>query len=169
MKKLLVCLLMLALVLLSAAAEEADLRFTTVDMDGNEVTEAIFADYDVTMVNIWATWCGYCVEEMPIFATLKDSLPENANLITICEDAADDPELASQILQAAGANYVTLQANEEIYRQILRGVYGFPTTIFLDSEGKAIGDAIVGVPSTKASKALNAYYQAIALRLELLK
>jgi thiol-disulfide isomerase/thioredoxin len=81
-----------------AMAEEEGLQFTALDMDGNEVTEAIFAPYDVTMVNIWATWCGYCVEEMPFFPELKDKLPENANLITICEDASYEPELTKEIL-----------------------------------------------------------------------
>ena len=166
MKKMIAIVMMLMLIVLPAMAEEEGLRFTTVDMEGNEVTEAIFADYDVTMVNIWATWCGYCIEEMPGFPGLKDSLPENANLITICEDAGYEPELTAEILDSIGANFTTLQANEEIYTNILSTVYGFPTTLFVDSEGKIIGEPIIGVPSMDMEEAMNAYYQAIMLRLD---
>jgi len=170
MKKLLALMMALMLMVLPAMAEEeGGFKFTTVDMDGNEVTEAIFADYDVTMVNIWATWCGYCIEEMPFFPELKEKLPENANLITICEDASYEPELTKEILESVGANFTTLQANEEIYTQILSNIYGFPTTIFVDSEGKVIGQPMVGVPSMDHEEALNAYYQAVMLRLNVIK
>ena len=169
MKKLLAILLMLMLAAMPAMAEEQGLSFTALDMEGNEVTEAIFADYDVTMVNIWATWCGYCIEEMPGFAALKDRLPENANLITICEDASYEPELTAEILDSVGANFTTIQANEEIYTKILSGVYGFPTTIFVDETGALIGQPIVGVPSMNLEEAMNAYYQAIMLRLNIIE
>jgi len=170
MKKLLALMMALMLMVLPAMAEEeGGFKFTTVDMDGNEVTEAIFADYDVTMVNIWATWCGYCVEEMPGFAALKDRLPENANLITICEDASYEPELAAEILESVGANFTTLQVNEEVFNEILANVYAFPTTIFVDENGEVIGQPIVGVPSMDLEEAMNAYYQAIMLRLNIIE
>ena len=99
MKKLIALILSLMLLVLPALAEEEQgYTFTTVDMEGNEVTEAIFADYDLTMVNIWATWCGYCIEEMPSFPKLKEMLPDNVNLITICEDAELEPELTEEEL-----------------------------------------------------------------------
>ena len=38
------------------------LRFETTDVDGNPVkSEDIFKENDITMINIWATWCGNCV------------------------------------------------------------------------------------------------------------
>jgi len=169
MKKLIALLMALMLVALPAMAEEeAGFVFTTVDMEGNEVTEAIFADYDLTMVNIWATWCQYCLVEMQTFPQLKEMLPENANLITICEDAELEPELVKEILAALKANYTTLQADGEIYEQILGQVYGFPTTIFVDSEGKTVGDPMVGLPSGKLEEIADEYLKAVTLRLQLM-
>lgn len=170
MKKIIALLMVMLLLVLPAMAEEGGgFKFTALDMEGNEVTEAIFAPYEVTMVNIWATWCGYCIDEMPFFPELKDKLPENANLITICEDASMEPELTKEILDSVGANFTTIQANEEIYNQILSNIYGFPTTIFVNSEGKVVGQPIVGVPSMDHEEALNAYYQAVMLRLNIIK
>ena len=64
-------------------------EFKTTDSNGNEVTEKIFADKDITMVNVWGTFCGPCINEMPELQKIYESLPKNANLIGI---AADVPE-----------------------------------------------------------------------------
>ena len=54
-----------------SSKSEVDLSsFQTVDLAGNEVTQDIFKEYDVTMVNIWATWCKYCIEEMRALETV---------------------------------------------------------------------------------------------------
>lgn len=163
MKKMLIFLLTAVLLLQSAACAVGLSEFTTVDTDGNTVTQEIFADYDLTMVNIWATWCGYCIEEMPAFAELKNRLPENVNLITICTDADTEAELAGEILAYANANFQSLLVSDEMNAQLIRGVYGFPTTYFLDSSGQAVGEPIVGVPSLDAPA--DAYYDYIAYLL----
>ena len=155
MKKLF-CLLLIAMMLVSSAWAAGLTEFTTTDMEGNIVTQDIFADYDLTVVNIWATWCGYCLEEMPELAKLKSMFPENVNFITLCEDAHLDMELANNILQSAGADFQTLVNTEEIHNQFLLQFAYLPTTVFLDSEGMPVAAPIVGVPSLK--DAAEAYY-----------
>ncbi len=124
-------------------------KFKTVDMEGKDVNQDILKDYDVTMVNIWTTWCGFCVEEMPELQELYKGLPENVNMITICGDAADEPELTKEILTASKADFTTLQGNEDLEKSILQNVTGFPTTIFVDSKGNVIGAPQVGAPAAK--------------------
>lgn len=147
MKKWIALLLTLTLLFTTACAEVGLMNFSTQDMEGNEVTQEIFADYDITMVNVWATWCGYCVEEMPELAKLKDMLPENVNLITICDDADVETELAQQILDASGANFQTLKVSEDMRKNFMSQVYAFPTTYFVDSEGTVLVQPLEGVPS----------------------
>lgn len=157
MKKLLSMLLVLVMLSSFAMAEVGLTSFKTYDINMKEgettdmkmVSQDIFKPYDLTMVNIWATWCGYCVQEMPELAKLKDMLPENVNLITICDDAAAETQLAYQILQMTGAtNFPTLMACEDMYDgQLLSNVYAFPTTYFLDSNGMPVGEPVTGVPS----------------------
>lgn len=159
MKKLFCVLFALALCCAPALAEAGLTGFTTTDMEGHEVTEAIFADYDLTAVNIWATWCGYCVEEMPGFSQLKTMLPENVNFITICTDAAAEMQLAGDILRASNANFQTLVASPEMEKQLLSQVYAYPTTLFLDSEGNSVAEPLVGVPSL--DDPTGAYYDVI--------
>lgn len=153
--------LLLATMTAFAYAEEIGLtEFSTYDMQAQPVDESIFADYDLTMVNIWATWCGYCIHEMPALAQLKDMLPENVNLITICDDATTATEQAYTVLQETGAtNFQTLMATQEIYDQFLNQVYSLPTTYFLDSEGNVVGEPVIGVPDLEDPA--GAYYSII--------
>lgn len=169
MKKIL-SIIMVLVMLLAAAASAAEVgltNFTTTDMEGNTVTQEIFSGYDLTMVNIWATWCGYCVEEMPELAKLKNMLPENVNLITICDDAAYETELTQQILRESGANFQTLKTTEDMYTQLLAYVYAFPTTFFVNSEGIPVVQPLTGVPSME--NAADAYYTIIEQILKLME
>ncbi|MBQ3575328.1 MAG: TlpA family protein disulfide reductase [Clostridia bacterium] len=158
MKKIIALVMAIAMLLgISALAEgQGFTTFNTIDMEGNPVTNEVFADYDLTMVNIWATWCGYCIDEMPEFTELKNRLPENANLITICTDAHIETDLTLEILASVNANFQTLILTQDMVDQLVSQVYAFPTTFFLDSEGKVVGEPIVGVPSLE--NAGDAYY-----------
>ena len=156
MKKFFCLLLILAMTASIALAEGGLTDFVTTDIEGHTVTQDIFADYDLTVVNIWATWCGYCLDEMPELSQLKTMLPDNVNFITLCEDASADLKLAGDILRSSGANFQTLVVNEAIYDQFLYQVYAFPTTYFLNSEGMPVVQPLVGVPSLE--NAADAYY-----------
>lgn len=157
MKKLICLFLILAALCACAQAEAGLTAFSTTDMEGHAVTQEIFADYDLTVVNVWATWCGYCVEEMPALSTLKTMLPDNVNFITLCTDADTDRKLAGDILRDAGANFQTLVVDEDMYAQMQEFVYAFPTTLFLNSEGACVVEPLVGVPST--DDPAGAYYE----------
>lgn len=121
--------------------------FTTEDLDGNEVTESILKDKDVTMINIWGTFCPPCIEEMPELAKLSASLPENAQIIGIlCDVSLNDRSAlqdAKSIVSKAGTNYPCLLLNDSLTDYLSQFMY-VPTTIFVDSEGNQIGEPVVG-------------------------
>lgn len=48
-----------------AEEEKYYLTFTAKTVDGEEMTSEILADSKLTMLNIWATYCNPCLEEMP--------------------------------------------------------------------------------------------------------
>lgn len=121
-------------------------QFNAKDMKGKAVDQSIFADYDLTMVNIWTTWCGYCVEEMEGLEQLYQKLPDHVNMISICVDADAEKELATQILSDKGASFQTLIGNEDLQKTLLQYVSGYPTTIFVDHNGKVVGSIQQGAP-----------------------
>ena len=42
--------------------------FSTTDLEGNTVTNDIFSQADLTVVNFWGTFCNPCINEMPELA-----------------------------------------------------------------------------------------------------
>lgn len=120
--------------------------FNAKTITGKDISDNIFADYDVTMVSIWATWCKPCVNEMAELEELYKSLPENVNLITICSDADTQNDLAKKILETKGATFDTIVADDTIRNDIVYNYNAFPTTVFVDKEGNIIGDLMLGAP-----------------------
>ena len=131
--------------------------FETTDLAGNPVTSEIFAGKDLTVLNVWGTYCNPCIEEMPDLAAWSAEMPENVQLIGVVCDLAsledtDTLDMALAICEATGADcYPSLVANESMM-PILSTVVGVPTTFFVDGEGKLVGQPIVGanVPGCRA-------------------
>ena len=130
-------------------------EFSTTDMDGNKVTNDTFADYDLTVVNFWATYCNPCIDELPELAEWRKELPNNVNLIGLLVDVeekgSDQYKLAEKIIKETGADYQHLFATEE-FDDMISNLVGVPTTFFVDSTGKIIGEPFAGAD-------VNAYKQ----------
>ena len=140
--------------------------FTTRDMNGAEVTQDILKDYDVTMVNVWTTWCDFCVKEMPAIAKLKEKVPSNTTVITICADGKEAKELANRILSDSKATFQTLVPSETLNKKLLKNIWGYPTTFFVDKTGKVVGDIMENVPSDKEDEIIDAYLKKINIALK---
>lgn len=122
--------------------------FTANDLDGNTVTESIFSEKDLTVVNIWGTFCGPCVGEMPELGAWAKNMPDNVQLVGLVIDIAGDDDtehrdLAVSIMQNADADFTQIIGNQD-FADILKDVYGVPTTMFVDKDGNIVGDPIVG-------------------------
>jgi thiol-disulfide isomerase/thioredoxin len=59
----------------------------------------------VRLVNVWATWCGPCVRELPELSALERSLAARGlDLVTVAANFPDEREEALRILEKAGAS-----------------------------------------------------------------
>lgn len=127
--------------------------FSATDLDGNAVDQTIFADYDLTMINIWATFCQPCIGEMPELGRLHADYEEKGVQViglvsdvttaegTISESQVD---LAREIVQTTGAAYIHLLPSEDLNRIVLWQIYAVPTTIFVNRQGDLVGYAYMG-------------------------
>lgn len=62
--------------------------FTLGLLDGGDVSLSDFEGKKVVLVNVWATWCGPCVVEMPSMQRLYDSLKsEDFEILAVSVDA----------------------------------------------------------------------------------
>jgi len=127
--------------------------FKAKDAEGNEVTNAVFADYEVTMVNIWASYCNPCVSEMPELAELNGEYQDQGfQIVGIILDATDskgnvdDATLADavDIIESTGADYTHIIPSAAMLGAYLKNISSVPTTVFVNSEGEIIGSAYVG-------------------------
>ncbi|NMB28565.1 MAG: TlpA family protein disulfide reductase [Clostridiaceae bacterium] len=134
-------------------------KFSTEDIEGNHVDESIFSEAKLTMVNIWATWCGPCIAEIPHIGELaKNEFADmNIQVMGIISDAelGGDNEIAvdnaKYILEASGVSYLNVLFNyPDMYESLLKFVGGYPTTIFMDSQGNVVGSEILGMRSKEA-------------------
>jgi thiol-disulfide isomerase/thioredoxin len=120
--------------------------FSAETMSGKKVDQGIFKDYDITMVNVWATWCGPCAQELPEIQELYEQTPDNVNIISICTDASTETELAQSMIDENGVEFETIIDNKELEDSFYKYCEAFPTTVFVDSKGNIIGDVQVGLP-----------------------
>ena len=116
--------------------------FTAQDLDGNQVDETIFEDAELTMINVWGTFCTPCLEEMPDLAELNREYQEKGvKIIGICSDTINaDKEQAEQ----TGADYPHIAMSGTLVDTLLPQVMAVPMTIFVDSEGTQVGTAYMG-------------------------
>lgn len=121
--------------------------FGTLDLNENTVTQDIFKDYDITMIDIWTTWCESCRNKLPEIQAAYEQLPENANIISICQDTVEESDLANAIVEKTGLKYPILVSNDELAESLFTFVTAYPTTIFVDSVGHPAATAVMGVPT----------------------
>ena len=91
MKKFLTIFALFFVATFTFAQKSGDkITFTATDMSGAAITSDIFAKNKVTMVNIWGTFCGPCIREMPDLANLaKTNAAKGVQVVGIPIDIVD--------------------------------------------------------------------------------
>ena len=142
------------------------LQFETTDLDGNIVkSEELFAAHEVTMVNIWATWCGPCKAEMPELGELARRLEAegtDAAIVGICNDADEELDACRQILAERNVDYLNLLPFEGMEENLY--LTTLPTTLFVNRAGVILLAPIEGVPEdlSRYEQLINAFLGAAA-------
>lgn len=128
------------------------ITFEGADLEGNTVSQDVFSQSKLTMVNVWATYCNPCLNEMPDLGELAAAYAlEDVQIIGIVSDVleGEDQELAESLVEETQANYPHLLLNESIFYGLLTDVAAVPTTFFIDGEGVVL-DTVVGARDKSA-------------------
>ncbi len=138
-------------------------EFSLEDINGEVYTQEMFAEYDLTMVNVFATWCSPCVKEIPDLEKLHQEMGERGvNIAGIVLDTVDGSgkkdeegvEKAKLLAEKTGASYPFLIPDEGNLNGIISGVSAVPTTFFVDKEGNIVGEIYTGARSFQDWKSI---------------
>lgn len=128
-------------------------NFSTLDIYGETIDPSLFAEFELTMVNIWGTFCSPCLDEMPYLAEITDEYKERSvQIVGLVVDVQNGDgsvnlkqiDKAIEIATTTGAAYPHLIPSEYLIEGIVQHVQYIPYTIFVDSEGNMVGEAYVG-------------------------
>jgi cytochrome c biogenesis protein CcmG/thiol:disulfide interchange protein DsbE len=111
------------------------------------LTSADLANGEVTIVNMWASWCGPCIQEHPQLIALKQQ--HGVRLIGI--NYKDEPGAARRFLARYGNPFDAIGADTSGRVAIDWGVYGVPETYVIDGNGR-IAFKFIGPLSASAIK-----------------
>ena len=139
-------------------AELTNYSFSSKDLDGATISSELYANNKITMINIWGTFCGPCIREMPDLEKLSQANKDKGfQIIGIPIDLVDDfgriipsaKKDANLIITQTGVTYKNVVPTHDMMAGFLRGIQVVPTTIFVDKNGHQIGQIYLGSRSQK--------------------
>ena len=127
--------------------------FTAMDKDGKTVKLSDFKGKKV-YINMWASWCGPCMREIPELEKTYQKLKNNKDVVFLSMTSPNDSELKNQSPQDKGKDVILNKAKElgvtypvlfDVNDRFIinYAIRSFPTHIFINSDG-TIGNRIAG-------------------------
>ncbi|MBO5302949.1 MAG: TlpA family protein disulfide reductase [Lachnospiraceae bacterium] len=131
------------------------LNFEAVTTEGDMLTSDCFADSKLTMLNVWATYCGPCLNEMPELGEIVNAYDKSEfQMLGIISDVYEDAEestvqSAKDLIIETKADYLHVLLSDSLYESLVSGVTSVPTTFFVNQNGEVLG-YVVGAQSKES-------------------
>ena len=87
------------------------------------------------LLNVWASWCGPCIEEAPALANLAREYAGRVRFVGL--DVSDTPAKARAFVRKFGWTFPSLSDPTHAVRSGL-GYVGQPVTVLFDAEGTRV-------------------------------
>lgn len=122
-------------------------EFSTFTLDGiYPVDQQFLKNSPLTLVTYWATWCPHCLIEMRTLGWYRElyGKSKNVQVLAVTADLWQEdyePELlekALDILEQQNADITAVFNGEEMENDLFKYVMNYPTSFFVDSNGKVL-------------------------------
>ena len=121
----------------AAAGENVGLAadFTVYDPQGNAVSLSDMAGKPV-IVNFWATWCKYCVEELPMFDSCAEEYGDEINfmMVDLPDGSRETEEKALAFAMDEGYSF-PVYFDSDGSASYTYQISGIPMTLLIDRDG----------------------------------
>ena len=107
-------------------------------MDGKEASLADFAG-KVVVLNLWATWCAPCREEMPGLDRLQAQFADRDVVVLALSVDRAGPERVQQFIDEIDAKRLHVYRDPKAAATRTLKVPGLPATILVDKQGREAG------------------------------
>ena len=114
----------------------AEVRF--VDTNGRRMSLADFRGKQV-LLNIWATWCGPCREEMPTLDRLQTRLGGPDFEVVALSIDNQNVDVVRDFYAELGLQALRIYVDRSTMAPVNLNVLGIPTTLLLDRNGRELG------------------------------
>jgi len=119
--------------------------FTAMDKDGKTVKLSDFKGKKV-YINMWASWCGPCMREIPELEKTYQKLKNNKDVVFLSMTSPNDSEFKNQSPQDKGKDVILNKAKElgvtypvlfDVKDRFIinYAIRSFPTHILINSDG----------------------------------
>jgi cytochrome c-type biogenesis protein len=141
------CLWLLALAVLACAPDDGGYRplaagddvpaFGAPVLDGDSLQLASLRGQPV-LLNVWATWCPPCREEMPALQTLHEEYgPRGLRVVGVSVDSHGSEATIRRFLEEGGYSFTILHDAADAVSRQFRTI-GVPETFLIDGEGRVV-------------------------------
>jgi thiol-disulfide isomerase/thioredoxin len=110
-------------------------ELTLQQLNGDSINLAELGRGQLTVVNLWATWCPPCRREMPVLQQAEQDYP---TVRFVLLNQREHPEVVQQYLQQTGLafHYVLLDRQGQLATQL--GAHGLPVTLYFGADGQLL-------------------------------
>jgi thiol-disulfide isomerase/thioredoxin len=106
--------------------------FAAPDLTGRNWTLADLKG-KATLINVWATWCGVCLVELPQVQKVYDALKSHPGIRVITLNVDADPDVVTTFMEHTSYTFPVI-CGESLYRKVA-GEGGIPRTWLIDNAG----------------------------------
>ena len=109
------------------------------DAEGNEIRLAEYLGEKPLVMNFWATWCPYCLQEMPHFQEQYEALGDQVQflMIDVADGSRETVSAGAAFIEKEGYTFPVLY-DTSLNASYTYGASALPLTYFIDAEGYVV-------------------------------